>query len=68
MQHTGLVIREARKARRLSLRELGELSEVHHSMLSRIENGLVDPSPRVVKAITDALGRHMARDLGQEPA
>lgn len=59
MHHTGLVIREARKTQRLTLRELAALSEVHHSMLSRIENGLVDPSPRVVKAITDALGKHM---------
>lgn len=60
MQHTGLVIREARKTQRLTLRQLSALAEVDHSMLSRIENGLVDPSPRVVKAITDALGRHLA--------
>jgi transcriptional regulator with XRE-family HTH domain len=42
------------------LRQLAALAEVDHSMLSRIENGLVDPSPRVVKAITEALGKNMA--------
>ena len=53
------MIRVARKAQGLSLRDLARLAEVHHSMISRIENGQVDPSPRVVKALTDALGRHM---------
>jgi transcriptional regulator with XRE-family HTH domain len=60
MQHTGNVIRVARKAQKLTLRQLAALAEVDHSMLSRIENGLVDPSPRVVKAITEALGKNMA--------
>lgn len=60
MHHTGTMIRETRKAQDLSLRDLAKLSEVDHSTLSRIENGLIDPSPRTVKAITDALGRHMA--------
>lgn len=59
MQHTGPVIKAARKAQKLSLRELSRLCEVDHSTISRIENGQVDPSPRVVKAITEALGRHM---------
>lgn len=59
MQHTGQVIRAARKAQNLSLRQLAELSEVDYSMISRIENGKVDPSPRVVKALTDALGKAM---------
>lgn len=59
MQHTGPVIREARKAQKLSQRALARLSEVDHSTISRIENGEMDPSPRVVKAITEALGRYM---------
>jgi len=60
MQHTGAVIQTARKAQNLSLRDLARLSEVDYSMISRIERGLVDPSPRVVKALTEALGRYAA--------
>jgi transcriptional regulator with XRE-family HTH domain len=57
----GIVIREARKARNLSLRELAALAEVDYSMLSRVERGVVDPSPRWLKAVTDALGQHAAK-------
>lgn len=59
MHHTGTVIQAARKAQKLTLRQLAELSEVHHSMISRIERGEVDPSPRVIKALTEALGKNM---------
>ena len=59
MQHAGTVIRAARKAQNLTLRELAKMSEVDHSMISRIENGQVDASPRVIKALTEALGRNM---------
>lgn len=60
MQHTGAVLRAARKAQKLTQRQLAELAEVDHSMVSRIESGKVNPSPRVVKALTEALGRNMA--------
>jgi transcriptional regulator with XRE-family HTH domain len=49
-----------RKAQDLSLRELAALAEVDYSMLSQVERGLKDPSPRWLKAVTDALGKHMA--------
>jgi transcriptional regulator with XRE-family HTH domain len=58
--HTGTVLRMARKTQNLTLREVADLAEVDHTMLSRVERGLVDPSPRWLKAVTDALGRHMA--------
>lgn len=64
MHHTGDVIRVARKAQNLTLRQLAALSEVDHTMISRIERGLVDPSPRVVKALTEALGRNLAEKRG----
>jgi transcriptional regulator with XRE-family HTH domain len=64
MQHTGDVIQVARKAQKLTLRQLAALSEVDHTMISRIERGLVDPSPRVVKALTEALGRNLAASRG----
>lgn len=49
-----------RKAQQLSLRELAGLAEVDYSMLSRVERGMVEPSARWLKAVTDALGKHMA--------
>lgn len=60
MQHAGIVIGEARKARKLTQRQLAEMSEVDHSMISRIERGVVDPSPRVLKALILALGTREA--------
>lgn len=60
MQHTGPVIREARKALKLSLRELAGRSEVDAATISRIERQVIDPTARTVKAITDALGGAIA--------
>ena len=60
MPHAGTVVQAARKAQKLSLRELAELAEVDYSTLSKVERGLVEPSARWLKAVTDALGKHMA--------
>ena len=49
-----------RKAQKLSLRELAALAEVDYSTLSKVERGMHEPSPRWLKAVTDALGKHMA--------
>jgi len=62
--HAGLVIKAARKAQNLSQRDLAVLCEVDQSVISRIERGLVDGSPRTLKAITEALGQNMARRIG----
>lgn len=48
-----------RQAQGLSVRELARLAEVNHSQLSQVERGLKDPSPRWLKSVTDALGRHL---------
>lgn len=64
MPHAGTVIREARKAQGLTLRDLAALAEVDHSMLSKVERGLVDPSPRWLKSVTVALGRNLAHTRG----
>lgn len=61
MQGTGNVIRAARKAQGLTLAQLAELSDVHSSTISRIERGLIDPPARTIKALTDALGKHIGR-------
>ena len=60
MPHAGTVIKAARKAQNLSLREVAALAEVDYSMLSKVERGVHEPSPRWLKAVTDALGKHMA--------
>lgn len=49
-----------RKAQGLSLRELARIAEVEPGYLSQVERGLRDPSPRWLKSITDALGKHLA--------
>ena len=59
MGHAGTAIRELRKAQGLSLRELARLADVEPGYLSTVERGLRDPSPRWLKAVTDALGKHL---------
>lgn len=59
MHHTGTVIRAARKAQKLTLRDLARLADIDHSTISRIERGEYDPPARTIKALTDALGRNM---------
>ena len=48
-----------RKAQELPLRELARLADVEPGYLSQVERGLKDPSPRWLKAVTDALGKHL---------
>jgi transcriptional regulator with XRE-family HTH domain len=49
-----------RKAQKLTLRELAELAEVDYSTLSKVERNLHEPSARWLKAVTDALGKHLS--------
>ena len=44
-------VRKTRKSQRMSQREMERRTGIHQTQLSRIENGLVDPSAR-------AAGRH----------
>lgn len=60
MPHAGTALKALRKTQNLSLREVARLAEVDYSTLSKVERGLVDASPRWLKAVTDALGKHMA--------
>lgn len=60
MAHTGPVIRETRKALKMSLRTLADASGVTYSTISRIEREEYDPPARTIKAITDALGKAIA--------
>lgn len=60
MPHAGTAIRAMRKAQKLTLRELAELAEVDYSTLSKVERNLHEPSARWLKAVTDALGKHLS--------
>lgn len=51
-------VRKARKARRMSQREVEERTGIHQTQLSRIENGVVDAR------VSDAI--QMARAVGLE--
>lgn len=59
MTNAGHAISEMRKAQDLSLRELARLAEVEPGYLSQVERGLREPSPRWLKSVTDALGKHL---------
>ena len=51
----GRVLRAAREAQKLSLRELGERAGLSATYLSRVENGLM-PSPSACAIVALALG------------
>lgn len=49
-----------RKAQGLSLQELAVLAETTKGYISEVERGEKDPSARWLKAVADALGKHLA--------
>lgn len=51
----GEKIREIRKRRGFTLKELGELVGVEHSSISRIENGKTEPANKTLIALAKAL-------------
>lgn len=59
MAHAGTAIRTLRTSLGLSIRELARLAEVNPTMLSQVERGLREPSPRWLKSVTDAMGRYL---------
>ena len=59
MGHAGAAIKAMRKAQGLTLRELARLAEVEPGYLSMVERGIREPTPRWLKSVTDALGRHL---------
>ena len=54
--YMGQVIREARKDEKISQSELGKRIGANKSYISRIENGLIDPTISTVYSIINALG------------
>jgi transcriptional regulator with XRE-family HTH domain len=55
-EELGRLLRAERSAAGLSLRELADRTRVSNAYLSQLERGLHEPSLRVLKAITGALG------------
>ena len=50
-------IKAARNAKKLTVRELGELCKLDYSCLSRIENGQYSSRVLTLKIIADVLGK-----------
>jgi transcriptional regulator with XRE-family HTH domain len=56
-QPFGIYLRDLRRARRLTLREVEERSGVSNSYLSQVENGHIrQPSPHVLQKLAEAYG------------
>ena len=55
-EELGRLLRAERSAAGLSLRDLAERTQVSNAYLSQLERGLHEPSLRVLRAITTALG------------
>lgn len=64
-EHTGARIAHARKLRRLTQRELADLSHVSYSAITKIEQGVMPASPSVVGALARALSLSVTELTGQ---
>lgn len=54
--YMGQIIREARKEEKITQSELGKRIGANKSYISRIENGLIDPTISTIYSIITALG------------
>jgi transcriptional regulator with XRE-family HTH domain len=54
-------LKELRARKRLSLEAVGYLAELDPATVSRVERGLVEPSPRTVVSLARALGTSVAK-------
>ncbi|MFD8385361.1 helix-turn-helix domain-containing protein [Streptomyces sp. NPDC059679] len=64
-EHTGARIAHARKVRRLTQRELADLSHVSYSTLTKVEQGVLPASPSVIGALARALSVPVTELTGQ---
>ena len=64
--YMGQVIREARREEKITQKELGKRIGANKSYISRIENGLIDPTISTLYSIINALGLRIeiVRPLG----
>ncbi|WP_052847332.1 helix-turn-helix domain-containing protein [Streptomyces avicenniae] len=64
-EHTGARVRRARKARRLTRRELADRAPVSYSTLTKIEQGALSASPAVIGALARTLSVPVSELTGQ---
>lgn len=64
-ERTGARVAHARKVRRLTQRELAELSHVSYSTITKVEQGVMPASPSVIGALARALSVPVAELNGQ---
>ena len=64
-EHTGARVAHTRKVRRLTQRELADLSHVSYSTLTKVEQGALPPSPSVIGALARALSVPVTELTGQ---
>ncbi|MEV4433239.1 helix-turn-helix transcriptional regulator [Streptomyces sp. NPDC049585] len=64
-EHTGARIARARKVRRLTQKELADLSHVSYSTLTKVEQGALPASPSVTGALARALSVPVTELTGQ---
>ncbi|MBK6015635.1 helix-turn-helix domain-containing protein [Streptomyces sp. MBT53] len=64
-EHTGARIKHARKIRRLTQRELADLSHVSYSTITKVEQGALPASPSVLGALARALSVPVTELTGQ---
>lgn len=55
MNRLGTPVRDVRKAREISLRQLQDLTGVNRAVWSQIENGRLLPEPKHIAALSAAL-------------
>ncbi len=65
IEHTGARIAHVRKVRRLTQRELADLSHVSYSTLTKVEQGVLPASPAVIGALARALSVPVTELTGQ---
>ncbi|MEV6672298.1 helix-turn-helix transcriptional regulator [Streptomyces sp. NPDC051162] len=64
-EYTGARVARVRKVRRLTQRELADLSHVSYSTLTKVEQGALPASPSVVGALARALSVPVTELIGQ---
>ncbi len=55
MEVNGIALKQLREAKALSMRELGQLSGVHHNVIWRLENGVSGAQGKTIRKLADAL-------------
>ncbi|MGD9482028.1 helix-turn-helix transcriptional regulator [Streptomyces sp. TRM70308] len=64
-EHTGTRVAHARKVRRLTQRELADLSHVSYSTITKVEQGVMPANPSVIGALARALSIPVSELTGQ---